>query len=133
MRITEWALLATTAFSIGLLRTTVQLMLDDHPNASPALISFLLVGPLTVITYFAMRWSGKMLVFGTFFASPTRIFMSSLVATLLYVLPDLIFAGGSLLDLMFTFLAAFAIALILTITMARFLQRQVPDTPGDLT
>lgn len=132
MRVIEWALLASTAFSIGLLRTTAQLMLDDQPHASAPLVTCLIVGPLTVITYFAMRWSGKKLVFGTFLASPARVFLSSLVAAFLYALPGLIFEGEGPLGFIVTLLITMSIALLLAITVARFLRRQVPDTPEDL-
>lgn len=132
MRFIEWALLASTALSIGLLRTTVQLMVDGADNASTPLVVLLIAGPLTVITYFAVRWCGKNLVFGTFLASPARVFLSCLIAALLYALPGLIFDESGLLDLSLTLLFAFVMALILATIMARFLRHQVPDTPEDL-
>lgn len=133
MRFIEWALLASTAFSIGLLRASGQLMVDGDDNASAPLVTFLIAGPLTVIVYFAVRWSGRRLVFGTFLASPARVFLSCLVAALLYALPGLFFEGGGLLGFGFTMLVAFFFALILAVAMARFLRGQVPDTPEDLT
>ncbi|WP_016995694.1 hypothetical protein [Kocuria atrinae] len=132
MRFIEWALLAGTALTIGLLRTTVQLMVDGADNASTPLLVLLIAGPLTVITYFAVRWSGKKLVFGTFLASTARVFLSCLIAALLYALPGLIFDESGLLDLSLTLLFAFVMALILATIMARFLRHQVPDTPEDL-
>lgn len=129
MRVVEWALLVATAFSIGLLRTTVKLMLDEHPDASAPLVTFLIVGPLTVIGYFAARWSGKKLVFGTFLAGPARVFLSSLVALCLFALPDLMFEGGGLLTLGLLLVIASVVALVLALAMAGYLRRQVPDTP----
>lgn len=129
MRVLEWALLAATAFSIGLLRTTVKLMLDDHPNASAPLVTFLIVGPLTAISYFAARWRGKKLVFGTFLASPTRVFLSSLATLCLFALPDLIFEGGGLASFGVLLVVASVVALISALGMGRYLKRQVPDTP----
>ena len=122
-----FVVLLISSFSLGLLYTTVTMMMDSDPRAPIPLTTFLIAAPATIFLYFGGKLLDKNVNIGTVISSNLQLFMVSASCLMLVFLPSSIAHNQTLQDWGIDAIFAVILSALATFTVSRFIRKIVSD------